>query len=53
MGMALIFASHLYKVITARGGGGGYTVARIEMRVLDRRRGFLANPEPCASNVEG
>jgi hypothetical protein len=50
--MALIFASHLYKVITVWGGRGGYSIARIEMCVLGRRRGFLANPEPCASNVE-
>ena len=53
MGMALIFASHLYEVITAWGGGGGYTVARSEMCVPGRRRGCLVNPVPCYRREPG
>ena len=44
MGMALIFASHLHEVITAWGGGEGYTDARIEMRDHGGRQGCQANP---------
>ena len=55
MGRALIVARRLQEVCTVWGGEEGYTVARIEMRVHDRRRERLANPalRSFGSNVEG